>query len=253
MHLHQKTIDVLSELSRINQSILIKPGNVLTTIAPQKTHLSSVEVPDHFPQEFGIYDLGRFVKLLTLIGGRRNPKGIHLGLDFEFETEIVDDKTLSYVVISSSTMQVRYQGADPQMLVTPPKEPLQLPSMDYWFTLTREELDRILKNKSSGPIVQFRRGDNDRLVAHIGQSYAPTISIPLESDDHQFGKNDFEVTFDLNNNGIDRLPTAPFYRFEGSVQNICQVTGVDSEDGAYLLTTFLAVEEARVSRLKEAA
>ena len=261
MHLHQKTIDALNELSRINPSILIKPGNVLTTINGHKTHLSSIEVPDHFPQEFGIYDVAQFVKMVKMMSGRhiwrRANKGIIKKLSFGFEKEVVaDGDDCWFVVISSPEMVVRYQGADQSMMVTPPKKPLQLPSIDYWFTLTRNELDNITKlGKVAGaPLVRFV-DSGDVLVAHIEHFYKHhhrIVSVPLRSSDSGFRENGFEVPFNLTDT-IDKLPIAPFYRFEGSVKGICKVTGMDSDEETHLLTSWIADCNPRESRLKEVA
>jgi len=45
---------------------VVKNGNVLSTVTPAKNILSSVEVEEEFDNEFGIYDLSKFLGVFIL-------------------------------------------------------------------------------------------------------------------------------------------------------------------------------------------
>ena len=58
------------------------------------------------------------------------------GLDFENE---------SYVVIKEGRMRSKYFFADPKVIVTPPEKEITLPSEDVAFTVSTDQLDKLLK------------------------------------------------------------------------------------------------------------
>ena len=61
-----RTIEILSHFSTINPSLLVRPGNVLTTVSPTKDIFATATVAETFPVEFAIFDLERFLKVLKL-------------------------------------------------------------------------------------------------------------------------------------------------------------------------------------------
>ena len=66
MNLSEYTINVLKNYSQINPSVGFKPGNVIKTISPQKTVMTKATVDETFPSEGAIYDLNRFLGVLSL-------------------------------------------------------------------------------------------------------------------------------------------------------------------------------------------
>ena len=58
-----------------------------------------------------------------------------LGLDFENE---------SYVVIKEGRMRSKYFFADPKVIVTPPEKEITLPSEDVAFTVSTDQLEKLL-------------------------------------------------------------------------------------------------------------
>ena len=61
MQFSNDTIDILKNFSEINQNILVKEGNTLSTISVMKNILADAEITETFPKEFGIYDLNDFL------------------------------------------------------------------------------------------------------------------------------------------------------------------------------------------------
>ena len=57
MKISRATFDILKNFSTINGSILVKEGNVLSTISASKIILTLSSFSETFENEFGIYDL----------------------------------------------------------------------------------------------------------------------------------------------------------------------------------------------------
>jgi hypothetical protein len=65
MKLDVKTLEILKNFYSINPSLVVKEGNILTTISTNKTVLAKATVPDVFPKRFAMYNLGRFINSVT--------------------------------------------------------------------------------------------------------------------------------------------------------------------------------------------
>ena len=215
MRLTQKTFDTLKGFSSINQSVVIRPGNVLETMSPQKTFQCFSTVPEHFPIEFGIYNLDHFLKLIKRMSeGRGDTEGVEL--------EFQEDNDDNAVVISNSRMQVRYPGGNPDMIVRPPQDEngvahrLTLPSVDFAFSITREEIDLILGvypgNSYWGGSVTITR-NNGKVTALFSQPNEKVVgTIELEDT---IANTDFEVTYRVLN--LAQLPKVAVYSVRGSM------------------------------------
>ena len=66
MKLSNQTVDVLKNFSTINQNLIIKEGNTLTTMSAMKNIVAKAEVEQTFPKEVAIYDLNEFLAALSL-------------------------------------------------------------------------------------------------------------------------------------------------------------------------------------------
>ena len=128
MKLSESTLSVLKNFSSINQSILFKTGNKLRTISVMKNIMAEATITEELPKDFGIYDLGQFL----------NGMGLHQSPELDFTND-------TYVVIKEGRMRSKYFFADPQVIVTPPDKPLNLPSEDVSFELSTDQLDKLLK------------------------------------------------------------------------------------------------------------
>ena len=93
-----------------------------------KNILAEATISEELPRDFGIYDLGQFLNGLSL---HNNP-------DLDFQED-------NYVVIKEGRSRSKYFFADPQVIVTPPERPMNLPSEDVTFDLSTEQLDKLLK------------------------------------------------------------------------------------------------------------
>ena len=128
MKLSDNTLSLLKNFSNINQSILFKQGNKLRTMSVMKNILAEATIDEELPKDFGIYDLGQFLNGLGLLN---SPE-----LDFQ------DD---SYVIIREGRSRSKYFFADPNVIITPPDKPIELPSEDVTFEISTDQLDKLLK------------------------------------------------------------------------------------------------------------
>jgi hypothetical protein len=128
MKFSENTLSILKNFSGINQSLLLKQGNVLKTISVMKNILAEATIEEEIPKDFGIYDLNQFLNGLSL----------HKNAELDFEND-------NYVVIREGKSRSKYFFADPSVIVTPPDKSINLPSQDVCFALDTKELDRLLK------------------------------------------------------------------------------------------------------------
>ena len=128
MKLSDKTLSVLKNFSTINQSILFKRGNRLRTISVMKNILAEATISEEFSKDFGIYDLTQFL----------NGLGLHHNPELDFQDE-------SYVIIKEGRSRSKYFFADPNVIITPPEKPIELPSEDVTFEISTEQLEKLLK------------------------------------------------------------------------------------------------------------
>ena len=145
--LSQRTLDILKNFSTINSNILVKEGNVLTTISPVKNVMAEATVPESFDQEFGIWDLNKFLGTVSLFD---KP-------EFEFNEK--------FVVISDEKKksEVTYHYSEPRLLTTVNKE-INMPESVIDCTITQDILNDILKASSVLQVNDIAiRSNNDSL------------------------------------------------------------------------------------------
>lgn len=132
MKLDTNTLAVLRNFSGINPSIVVKPGKVLSTIAPSKTIYARATVESEFDRRFAIYDLSRFISAITLF---EEPE-----LTFGESSVRIHDST-------SKSIQYKYASED-VIKYTPPDKDIKLPSTDVSFALSDKTFREITKAAS---------------------------------------------------------------------------------------------------------
>ena len=66
MNLSNETVSVLKNFASINQNLVIKSGNNISTMSAMKNIIASAKVKEKFPTEFAIYDLNEFLASISL-------------------------------------------------------------------------------------------------------------------------------------------------------------------------------------------
>ena len=183
MKLSNETLTILKNFANINSGIFFKQGKKLSTVSPSKTILAEVELTDDFPQDFGIYDLNKFLSVLSLYKDNA-----------ELEFDSVN------VTIGSGRTKTKYRMTDKTMIVAPPDKQLSLPSEDVVFTLTQDDLDWLIKtaNVLQSPNVAVESdGDVVKLVMFDASNDSADIS-SIDLDVQPQGKR-YKLVFKTEN------------------------------------------------------
>jgi hypothetical protein len=142
MKFSNETLTVLKSFTAINKSILLSSGNVIKTITPEKTLIAIANINDEIPSDACIYDLSRFLSILSLYN---DP-------DVEFF-----DK---YFIISEGKRRTKYVYADLSMIHTPPEKDITIPSADVKVSVTDGDLSSVMK---AAGVLQFSE------IAFVGE------------------------------------------------------------------------------------
>ena len=127
MFLSQETVQVLKNLSTINQSLLIKAGKRLRSMSVMKNVLVEADITEEFTRDVAIYDLNQFLNCLSLIPGA--------------EIELGDNS----ITITDGSNSIDYRYSDPSVIASPPDKELKLPSEDVCVVLTEDHLETVKK------------------------------------------------------------------------------------------------------------
>jgi len=125
MKISAKTIGILKNFSTINPSIVIKEGNVLSTMSTSKTIIAKATIDETFPRVVPIYQLNQFLGGLSL-----------------FETPEVEFED-KFLVISENLYQNRQVYGDVSLISSPPDKELKLPSIDVDVKLTNKDFSTV--------------------------------------------------------------------------------------------------------------
>lgn len=212
MKLSKETLTILTSFSLINQSILIKEGNVLKTISPQKTVMAIATVSDKFPVQAGIYSLSKFLSVYSLYS--------EPNLEFS-------DK---YVSITEGKSKAKYFYADPSMIISPPDKEIKIPSSDVTVTVTAENLSKVLKASAafSLPEIAFVGDEGKCFIKAIDSSNPSADSYGIE-----LGETDDTFSLIIKTENLKILPLD--YTVELSSKGI-------SKFQSDAVTYFIAVE-----------
>lgn len=163
----------------------MQEGNTLKTVTPEKTLVAKAEIPDQIPSQACIYDLSRFLSIMSLY---KDP-------DVEFH-----DK---YFMITSGKQRTKYVYADISMIHAAPEKDIQLPSADVVVDVSWEDLQSVIK---AAGVLQFQE------VAFVGQDgkiYLKAIDGNNEnSDDYgvEIGETSDEFKIIVKTDNLKLLP-----------------------------------------------
>ena len=128
MKLSEHTVNILKNFSNINPMLLVNPGSSLTTMNANRSIYASADVEEKFPVQFAIFELPKFLGVLSLF---KEP-------ELEFGNK--------QVKIVSGRQSVNYTFADPSMIVAPdPNKNINFPTADIEFSISQEELQRVVR------------------------------------------------------------------------------------------------------------
>ena len=161
MKLSENTINVFKNFATINPSILVHPGNYITTMSPTKSIYAKATVEEAFPTRFAIYEMSKFLGVTSLF---KEPE-----LDFgENQVKIV-----------SGRQSVNYTYADPSMIVAPdPNKDINFPAADIEFSISQEELQKVVRASGVLQLPEIAvTGDSHHITVTATNSKNPTTDV----------------------------------------------------------------------------
>ena len=190
MKLSNETVAVLKNFSTINQNLVIKPGNKISTMSAMKNIVAKAKVKEEFSKEFAIYDLNEFLAALSLFDSP--------DLDFK------DD----FVVISNGA-HLKYWYSDPSVVTTPMKD-VTMPESEVSFTLEGNMLSDVQK---AAAVI----GAPDMVL----EAMSLGIAALKVTDKKNSTANAFAAKVDVNNEDGKDVP----YKFWFKVENLKLLSG----------------------------
>jgi len=125
----KNTLGILKNFSGINSNLLVRPGNKISTISPGKNMMAEAIVDEEFDTEFGIWDLNKFLGVLSLF----NDPTLYFG-----------EKS---VEIEGPESTVRYYYSEPKLLTAPTKS-VKMPETLVSFSIYQDTFAGMLKASS---------------------------------------------------------------------------------------------------------
>ena len=161
MKLCENTINVLKNFSSINPSLLVHPGNVITTMLPTKSIYAKAHVDENFPTKFAIFELNKFLGVTSLF---KEP-------EFDFGEH--------QVKIVLGRQSVNYTYADPSMIVAPdPNKDINFPAADVEFSISQEELQKVVRASGVLQLPEIAvTGDSHHITVTATNSKNPTTDV----------------------------------------------------------------------------
>lgn len=165
MKLSKRTISILKNFSLINQNILFRKGDVISTISESSNQYAIAKLEEYIPKEFAIYDLNKFLAILNLM----NQPDIEI--------------TESDLIIRDESSETIFRLASRNTILASPDEEIVVDSPLIQFNITEEQLSLCRKAMSvlSTPEISFI-GENGKIKIKtkdseqaIGDSYSISI------------------------------------------------------------------------------
>ena len=188
MKLSNETVTVLKNFSTINQNLVIKSGNSISTMSAMKNIVAKAEVSETFPRDFAIYDLNEFLAALSLFD---KPD-----LDFKEDFVVMTED-------GSTSKTLRYWYSDPSVVTTPSKE-VTMPSSEVSFSLSSNILSDVQK---AAAVI----GVPDMVLTN-GRIGGADLKVTDKKNDTA---NDYSISFDTNSDDQDAN-----YSFWFKVENL---------------------------------
>lgn len=188
INLSKTTLSILKNFASLNSNILVSPGNVIKTITPSMNGMAEATVEETFETEFGIWDLNKFLGVISLFN---TPS-------FEFREKLVK-------IHGNNDSVVSYYYSEPRLLTKPTKS-VNMPSINIETNLTQEMFSELSRASSilQLPDLSFQnRGDDIYVVV---------------SDRNDPTSNNCEIKLDGSANGAE-------FSFNFKIENIKLLPG----------------------------
>lgn len=181
MKFSSRTIQLLKNFSTINPAIILKEGNILSTIDPNKTMLAKAEVDETFPKECAIHNLSTFLATMSLL---KDP-------DIQFNNDHLS------IVEGPTAVKIRY--GNPSLIATPPSKSLTT-TEEVKFKLFSQTFQSVMKAQGALQLPEIAVQGNDQ-----GIFFSAIDSKNVSGDSFSMkvnGPNGHEFCFVFNPNNL---------------------------------------------------
>jgi len=189
MKLSRETIEVLKNFSAINSNIVIKPGNVIKTMAEAKNILANATVEETFTDTMGIYDLPEFLLALSMFD----------------DPDLNFDPDMKFVVISKGLSKIKYYFSSPEILTSPDKD-VKMPSADVSFVLSEVNLNDIRRAVSALKVSDLSITVDDGNLIAVAKDVKDKTSNSFTIDLGSKVEGDFNLVFSVANLRLLAVP-----------------------------------------------
>ena len=183
MKLSTNTIQVLKNFASINQNLVIKEGNTISTMSAMKNIVAKADVEETFPKEFAIYDLNEFLAALSIFA-------VPI-LEFEDQYLIIKEE-------GQPDKKLKYFYSDPSVVQSPSKT-ISMPSEEVKFHLTIEKLLEMKRAAgvvgSPDMVLQKLNGSSSLITKDKKNDTANNYSSDIKTD----ASGEFEFYFKVEN------------------------------------------------------
>ena len=177
------TLAILKNFATIRNSILIEPGQTITTLSPSKHILGEAKVDEVFDKQFAIFDLNQFLAVVGL---------------FENPTFLWEEKYVR--ICGKDGTEVKYIYADPDVIQIKNKKVTSALTPVVVFDWTEDQFDEV---NNAARLLQ---------LPHIGVRSAEEGGIEIIATDTE---NDSCNTFvsKIGSDSVDPNSTADSFSF----------------------------------------
>lgn len=187
MKISKETLSIIKSFSYLNQNLLFKKGNVITTKNAKdgqaiNTVIGRAEVAEEFPVDFGIYNLKEFLGVIETFK----------------EPEFIFEEDRNFVYIKEDNYSIKYGFANIDSIIYPKKDSQDFTKLFVEFFISAENLKKIKKVGMvlgvKDLVVEGGMTGISMSVCNVEQrsSNVYKIDIPEKTCD-----NDFEFRFNL--------------------------------------------------------
>ena len=142
MIIHNETIEILKNFAEINQSLVIEQGDVVKTVSEQTNVMAKADLEQSFPQDFAIYDLNKFLGVLSLFAEPQfdfSEKSVRIQSSVDANNFVAGDSVAEYQFANMSLFE-----NERKIL----QKDIELPTIDASFKLEEKYLVSVMRAAS---------------------------------------------------------------------------------------------------------
>lgn len=129
MKLTKETLNILKNFATLNNGIILKKGDILTTKTITNVVYGEAKLNQVIEEEIGIYDVNSFLSIVNLVGE---------------DADISLDERSGNLKISNDRVKINYPAASASAIVSP-KGRVNVPPSDVDYTLSMDDLKQLMK------------------------------------------------------------------------------------------------------------